>query len=99
MEITITPGQPLVVTLNGRLDTTNATDFELAMKPILDGDMADVVLDCSDLSYISSSGLRLFLVLQKASLTKKGNLRIRSMRPEIREVFDMTGFSSILNFE
>jgi anti-anti-sigma factor len=99
MEINITDGTQTVITVIGRLDTVNAPDFEKAIAPVLAGEMKEVVLDCTALDYISSSGLRLFLVLLKAVNAKQGQLCLKGMKPEIKEIFDMTGFSTMFHFE
>ncbi len=96
MEINIT-GNNIVV--SGRIDTVSSPEFEKAIAPVIDGDMLGVVVDCADLSYVSSSGLRLFLSLQKAANAKGGSLVLKSMKPEIKEIFDMTGFTALFKFE
>lgn len=85
------------VDVEGRLDTTNAEAFEKKMAPLMTGDNPDIIMDCDKFDYISSSGLRLFLTLQKSVMARKGKLTIKNMKPEIKEVFDMTGFSKIFN--
>lgn len=85
--------------VDGRLDTTNAEEFEKKMAPMLVGANPDIELDCTDFAYISSSGLRLLLTLQKSVLARGGKLVIKNMIPEIKEVFDMTGFSKIFTIE
>jgi anti-anti-sigma factor len=99
MEINITTGKQTLITINGRLDTVSAPQFEEAIAPILTGEMKEVVVDCAAMDYISSSGLRIFLALLKSAMAKKGNLLLKGMKPEIREVFDMTGFSAIFTIE
>ena len=99
MEITITNGTPTLITISGRLDTVNATDFEKKMAPVIASDIKELILDCTALHYISSSGLRQFLTLQKATNAKQGTLTLKGMRPEIKEIFDMTGFSALFRFE
>jgi anti-anti-sigma factor len=83
------------IILDGRLDTLSADDFEKAVAPIIDGTMQDVVIDCSALSYISSSGLRSFLLLKKTADSKGGKLTLKNLTPEVKTVFDMTGFTTI----
>jgi len=99
MEINITDGLQTIITLKGRLDTVSAPDFEKAMSPIIAGAMKDVVIDCNELDYISSSGLRQFLTLQKNAHAKQGQLTLRGMKDDIKEIFDMTGFTSIFRIE
>ncbi len=88
-----------LVRLTGRLDTATAAEFEKAIAPVLQSDMHHVILDCSNFEYISSSGLRLFLVIQKTALAKNGSVTIRKMNAEIKSVFDMTGFTALFSFE
>lgn len=100
MEIKINSTEnELLIKLEGRIDTTNSADFEKGIAPVLQSDMKNVVIDCEDLSYISSSGLRQFLILQKTAIAKKGNLKIRKMCAEVKSVFDMTGFTILFKFE
>lgn len=84
-----------IVTIDGRIDTTNAKEFETAITPLLKVSNPDIEVDCEKLSYISSSGLRVFLVLQKSVMANKGKLCLKGMNNGILEVFKMTGFSSI----
>ncbi len=84
--------------VEGRLDTINAPEFEKLMQPLLT--VAEpIVLDCAELEYIASSGLRLFLTLQKSVTARKGQLTLKNLTPDIKAVFDMTRFSSIFNIE
>lgn len=88
-----------VIELVGRLDTTTSPQFEQAIEPILKGEALKVKVDCSRLDYVSSSGLRLFLMLQKNIKARKGSLRLCGLNPAIREVFNVTGFSAIFRIE
>ena len=99
MEINITDGVPTVVTITGRLYTVSSPDFEKAIAHVIAGDMKEVNIECSLLDYISSSGLRIFLTMQKTANSKKGRLVLKDMKPEIKEIFDMTGFSALFRFE
>ena len=58
-----------------------------------------VVVDCAGMSYICSSGLRIFLSLNKDITSKGGKLIIRNLEPLVKGVFDMSGFSQIFNIE
>jgi anti-sigma B factor antagonist/stage II sporulation protein AA (anti-sigma F factor antagonist) len=99
MEITIENGEVLTISLSGQLDTLTSVDFEKEIRNILKGESSDVVLDGKMLTYISSAGLRLLLTLQKGMKAKGGKLRLFNIRPEIMEIFNITGFSSILTIE
>ncbi len=100
MDTIITKQDPkTIVTINGRIDTTNAKDFETAIKPLLVGLNRIIEVDCTNLSYISSSGLRVFLTMQKSMMANKGKLTLKNMNDGILEVFKMTGFASIFTIE
>ncbi|MCX6226870.1 MAG: STAS domain-containing protein [Bacteroidia bacterium] len=86
-----------IVSVEGRIDTTNASEFEKPMMEAIDGGCAKIILDCSGLNYISSSGLRVFLVVQKKMMTIKGQFRLSNLQPGIKEIFDISGFSSIFS--
>ncbi|MDD2204793.1 MAG: STAS domain-containing protein [Bacteroidales bacterium] len=88
-----------IVAITGRIDTANSSEFEKTVAPVIQGNMKNVVLDCSNLSYISSSGLRIFLGMQKAALSKKGHLTIHNLNDELMKIFVMTGFSKMFVFE
>ena len=85
-----------MVVLSGRLDTTNADKFQQDIAPLMQGDAPDIEMDCTGLEYTSSQGLRMFLVLQKSVTARKGNLVLKNMKPNVKEVFDITGFSNII---
>jgi anti-anti-sigma factor len=86
-----------LVFVEGRVDTTNAVEFEKSMIEVIDSGCTKIILDCSGLNYISSSGLRIFLVVQKKMAAIKGHFFLCSMQPSIKEIFDISGFSSIFS--
>ena len=92
-----TNGTSFVITLGGRLDTTTAPELESAIKESLDG-VTELIVDCKELEYISSAGLRVLLSAQKI-MNKQGRMVIRNASEEIKEIFDVTGFSDILTIE
>ena len=83
-------GQKTFVTLNGRIDTTNAERFQQDVAPLLEGDNPDIDIDCTGMTYTSSQGLRIFLMLQKSVIARKGKLVMRNMNPMVKELFDIT---------
>ena len=97
MEVIIdkTPTKTLV-TLNGRVDTTNAEQFQQDLSPLMEGDVPNIEIDCNGLTYTSSQGLRVFLMLQKSVMARHGTMVMRNMNPRVKEVFDITGFSNII---
>ena len=85
-----------LLTLDGRLDTTNADQFQQEIAPLMEGDKPNIEIDCSGMTYTSSQGLRLFLNLQKSVMARGGKMVMRNMNPQVKEVFDITGFSNII---
>ncbi len=92
-----TDGDIITMSIDGRLDTANAVQCEQDMQPLVDNADKNIVLDCTNLEYISSSGLRLFLTLRKAVAAKGGSLVIKHINDEIRNVFTLTGFFSLFD--
>ena len=85
-----------LVTLDGRIDSTNADQFQRDIAPLMEGDSPDIDIDCTNMTYTSSQGLRVFLLLQKSVTTRNGKMVMRNMNPRVKEVFDITGFSNII---
>ncbi len=79
-------------TLTGQLDTAAAAQFSKDMQPLIDNADKEIQLDCTNLDYISSTGLRLFLTLRKAVEQKGGKLIILHINDELRKIFTITGF-------
>ena len=90
-------GEKAVLTLSGRIDSNTARDLEREVKAALDG-VTDFTLDMEKIEYISSAGLRVLLAAQK-QMNKQGKMTIRNVKPEIMEIFEVTGFVDILNIE
>ncbi len=89
----------LVANFNGRLDTTAAPQTEKDLNPLLNSKDKDIILDCTGLEYISSSGLRLFLNILKNAKPLGHHVYISGMNDDIRNVFSMTGFINIFEFK
>ena len=90
-------GNNLTIALSGRLDTTTAPELEGELKALLDGVTA-LIMDCKELEYISSAGLRVLLSAQK-TMNKQGSMVVRNASEEVKEIFEVTGFSDILTIE
>lgn len=87
----------LNIAVEGRLDTATAPELEAEFKSSLDGASA-LVLDFEKLDYISSAGLRVLLSAQKV-MAKKGGMKVINVNENVMEIFDVTGFSDILDIE
>ena len=85
----------LTIALEGRLDTTTAPELETELKAALPG-IVSLTIDMSKLEYISSAGLRVLLSAQKI-MNKQGEMKIVGVNDVIMEIFEVTGFSDILN--
>lgn len=90
-------GEKLTVGLEGRLDTTTAPELENELKTALNG-ITDLILDFEKLEYISSAGLRVLLSTQK-TMNTQGDMKLVKVGDAISEIFEVTGFSDILNIE
>lgn len=100
MDIQITnDGATVTVALNGRLDTLQATECDARLAPVRENADKNIVMECKGLEYISSSGLRIFLGLQKNVKAKGGTLVLRNVNDEICNIFTITGFHKIFVIE
>ena len=95
MEITINHGEALVISLNGRLDTTTSVELDKKMKEIEITENL-VILDFKDLEYISSAGLRVLLAIKRRLDPEGKTLEIHNINAVIKEVFSVTGFKNVL---
>ncbi len=93
----ISAGKELTIALEGRLDTMTAPDLEAELTANLAG-VESLVFDLAKLEYISSAGLRVLLSAQK-TMNKQGSMVVRNASEEVKEIFEVTGFSDILSIE
>ncbi len=89
----------VTVILSGRLDTPASMEIAPQMDELTNEAGGTIIMDCSDLSYISSSGLRIFITLRKAAAVKGGKIIVRNISSEIRSVFMMTGFLNLFEIQ
>ncbi len=89
-------GEKTLLILEGRVDSTNANQFQQDVAPLMEIDKPDIDIDCTGMTYTSSQGLRVFLLLQKSVNAHNGKMVLRNMNPRVKEVFDITGFSNII---
>ncbi len=90
-------GNELTIALEGRLDTVTSPVLESELKSTLEG-VGKLVFDMEQLQYISSAGLRVLLSAQK-TMNKQGSMLVKNASDDIKEIFDVTGFSDILTIE
>ncbi len=90
-------GSTLVFALKGSLDTLTSPDLQAELDKGFDG-VDELIFDFSDLSYISSSGLRTMLYAWKA-MREKGQMKIIHVSEILHEVFEVTGLTELLTIE
>lgn len=90
-------GTALTVAIEGRLDTVTAPQLEGELRNAVNG-ISELIFDLGALDYVSSAGLRVLLSAQKV-MNKQGRMIVRNAKPEIMEIFEVTGFTDILNIE
>lgn len=90
--------EKLIIKIEGRVDTVTAPEFEKEIDAI-EGDVKELVLDCSALEYTSSAGLRVILKAQKLMSGKCGEMKLINVSQDVKEVLNITGFGDILNVE
>ena len=88
-----------VATLAGELDTLAAKEAEEVLKPLYNSNGKDVIIDCTGLEYIASSGLRILLSILKGAKATGSKVVMRGVNDDIKNVFKLTGFISIFEFE
>lgn len=88
-----------VVTLEGELDTAAAADVEKTLQPLYKSNGRDIVIDCTNLEYIASSGLRILISILKGAKACGSKVIMRNMNDDIKTVFKLTGFISLFEFE
>ena len=84
-----------IVAIAGSMDSTTSPEAQKALDGVL-AVASKVALDFTELDYISSAGLRVLLGAAKTLMAKGGSLRIFGLNPSVREVFEISGFSTIL---
>lgn len=100
MKITINQeGERLVAVLNGDLDNTASMKAESELAPIFKCTDSDIVLDCTELNYISSSGLRILLSIYKHARGTGHKAVLKGVQEDVEDVFRLSGFTPLFVFE
>ena len=90
-------GNVNVISLSGRLDAYCANEVEKKLDSLIEAGQSRLVVDLDKLEYISSSGLRVFLAALKKARKQQGDIKLACLKPFIKEVFDIAGFSQLFN--
>ena len=97
MEVNATrEGSSLFVAVDGRVDGTNAAEFQDALQGVIGEEDKLVVLDLGALSYVSSAGLRVVLLVAKELQRQSAKLAVCSLSDTVKEVFTISGFDKII---
>lgn len=91
--------EKIIAVLSGELDTASAPETETALQPLLNSRGKEVVIDCTDLEYIASSGLRILLGILKEAKASGSRVVLKNVNEMIRDVLEITGFVHIFEFE
>lgn len=87
----------LILGLDGRLDATNSKLFEEKILAVIDEGARQLVIDLSQVKYVSSAGLRVFLIASKRLTAPEAKLVLCSLQEPVKEVFDVVGFFSVFS--
>ncbi len=86
-----------VMRLEGNLDTNTSSDAHESLNQLIDGGASKVLVNFADVDFVSSAGLRILLATAKRLSGSGGNLRISNLNETVAEVFEISGFSTILD--
>ena len=92
-------GGKTIIKTGSRIDTMNAGEFEKEIQPTLANGGVDLEMDCSDLTYMASSGLRVIQKTMRTVMQQKGQFKMTNVNPEIYKVLVMTGFTKFMQVE
>ena len=95
----IKEGGKTIIKTDKRIDTMNAGQFEKDIEPALQEPGMDLEMDCTELNYMASSGLRIIQKTMRTVMMKKGKFKMTNVSPEIYKVLAMTGFTKFMPIE
>lgn len=99
MNITIKPSDDTtIILIDGRIDTLTATEFETACLPLITAASPNITIDCNKVDYISSTGLRVFILADKKCVAYNGQVTIANLTPFLKNIFDISGLTYFFNF-
>ena len=100
MQVHIQPnGSEMTVQLIGELDTMATTEQADELQQVLNIADKALLIDCSEMEYISSAGLRFFMQLKRESAAKGGSIRIAHLNEDVADIFRMSGFQNIFQID
>lgn len=90
-------GNVNLISIGGSLDAYSANDVESKLNSLIDAGQVRLVVSLDKLEYMSSSGLRVLLATLKKVRKQQGDIRLACLKPNIKEVFDISGFNQLFN--
>lgn len=86
-----------IVEIEGKIDSYTMSDVEKALKDLVEKNIVRLIIDFKKVDYISSGGLRIFLIALKDTRKKQGDLKLANMIPDVEKIFKLAGFTKIFN--
>ena len=96
--LTISPARQaefMVISLVGRIDASNSKDLEEQCLELISSGETKMVFDLTEVNYVSSAALRVFLLAAKRISAAKGSVRLCGLSTTLKDVFDISGFSKL----
>jgi anti-sigma B factor antagonist len=90
-------GNIIILSLNGRLDTLNFAQLENEINSLIKKNQKDYILDCQELDYVSSSGLRVLMLALNQVKAIDGKFSLCNLQPSIIKIFKISGFDRLFN--
>ncbi|MFN0214181.1 MAG: STAS domain-containing protein [Saprospiraceae bacterium] len=87
----------VVLALEGRLDTLTSSTLQESLDGLINSGQHQILIDCTELQFISSSGLRVLLTAAKQLNSLQGKFALCALKDRIREVFDIAGFTMLFS--
>jgi anti-anti-sigma factor len=98
MEISVTTKDSIaVMNLEGNLDTNTSPDAQKSLDELFDSGTLKILINFTKVDFVSSSGLRILLATAKKLKDSNGELRVCSLNEDVEEIFDISGFNTIIN--
>ncbi len=100
MEITdVKKENAIIVTINGRIDAGSTESADKYFSSLINENENNIIVDCNDMDYINSSGLRILIMSLKKQVAKEKKLLLCNLQKNIKEVFQFSGFTNLFNIE
>ena len=88
-------GEWAIIGITGRLDTTTYPLLEKKLMGLIEQNQDKILVECAEMDYVSSSGLRILLMALKKITQMKGRFVLTGLQDNIREIFEISGFMTI----